>query len=122
MWTVLTTDIFDDWFDRLEDTHRINVLGILMVLRERGPRLGRPYVDSVNGSIHSNMKELRIQSKGVPYRAFFAFDHLRRAIILCAGEKSGGGKRFYQQMLLIADNEFSKHINTINEAAYGQNT
>lgn len=70
MWWIETTDLFDSWFDALEDTDRANVLASLLVLRETGPMLSRPYADTVKGSRHSNMKELRIQSKGDPIRAF----------------------------------------------------
>ncbi len=119
MWSIQTTDVFDEWFSSLHDMHRANVLGAILVLQERGPQLGRPYVDSVYNSIHSNMKELRIQSNGVPFRAFFAFDQMRNAIILCAGDKSKNEKRFYKQMIFIADCEFSKHLQRINEVYYG---
>ncbi|RYC48490.1 hypothetical protein DEH81_06425 [Pectobacterium zantedeschiae] len=61
---------------------RACVLAALIVLREKGPMLPRPYADTVKGSRYSNMKELRIQSRGVPIRAFFAFDPHRRGIML----------------------------------------
>ncbi len=110
MWLIETTDIFDTWFDSLDDTDRANVLASMMVLRERGAMLSRPYADTVKGSVYSNMKELRIQSKGDPIRAFFAFDHQRKGILLCAGNKSGDEKRFYKLMLPIADREFTRHL------------
>lgn len=56
------------------------------------------------------MKELRIQSKGQPIRAFFAFDPKRRGIVLCAGDKTGDEKRFYEVMIPIADKEFAAHL------------
>ena len=70
MWRIETTDTFDEWFNNLDDTDKSNVLASLIVLRERGSMLPR-YADSVKGSCHSNMKELRVQSKGDPIRAFF---------------------------------------------------
>ncbi|WP_342746299.1 hypothetical protein [Thalassospira mesophila] len=42
MWTIETTDTFDDWFNALDDTDRANVLASMIVLRERGPTLSRP--------------------------------------------------------------------------------
>ncbi len=51
MWVIETTDTFDEWFDALDDTDRANVLASMMVLRDRGPMLSRPYADTVNGSI-----------------------------------------------------------------------
>ena len=110
MWTIETTDTFDVWFDALDDTDRENVLASLMVLKERGPMLARPYTDTVKGSRHSNMKELRVQSKGDPIRAFFAFDPNRKGIVLCAGNKAGDEKRFYEVMIPIADPEFTAHL------------
>lgn len=66
MWTINTTDRFDRWFTSLDDTDRASVLAAMLVLREKGPGLSRPYADTLKGSRHSNMKELRIQSKGDP--------------------------------------------------------
>lgn len=61
------------------------------------------------------MKELRVQSKGNPIRAFFAFDPLRTGILLCADEKTGKEKRFYEEMILVADREFTAHLEKIRE-------
>lgn len=110
MWEVLTTDIFDDWFDNLDDTDRARMTALLLVLAEKGPTLGRPYADTVEESSYSNMKELCVQSKGDPLRAFFAFDPKRRGIVLCAGNKAGDEKRFYKEMIPIADREFKAHL------------
>lgn len=110
MWEIRTTDVFDAWFDALDDIDRVNVLATLIVLRQKGPMLSRPYADSVNGSVHRNMKELRVQSKGKPIRAFFAFDPDRIGIVLCAGAKSGKGAQFYEEMIRVADREFTAHL------------
>ena len=115
MWIVETTDTFDEWFNALDVDDRTNVLASLLVLQERGPMLARPYADTVFGSRHSNMKELRIQSKGRPIRAFFAFDPERKAIVLCAGDKGKNEKRFYEVMIPIADREFTLHLNKWNK-------
>ena len=115
MWQVETTDVFDEWFDALDDEDRINVLAAMIVLQERGPMLSRPYADTVNGSCHGNMKELRVQSKGDPIRAFFAFDPKRRGILLCGGNKTGKDKRFYNEMLPIADREFTAHLEKLKK-------
>jgi hypothetical protein len=110
MWVIETTDTFDKWYNSLGDTDRASVLASLLVLRERGPMLSRPYADTVKSSCHSNMKELRIQSRGKPIRAFYAFDSDRRGILLCAGNKTRNEKRFYEVMIPIADREFTAHL------------
>ncbi|MBF0234665.1 MAG: type II toxin-antitoxin system RelE/ParE family toxin [Desulfamplus sp.] len=115
MWVIETTDTFDKWYDTLRDTDRANVLASLLVLRERGPMLSRPYVDTVKSSCHSNMKELRIQSRGEPIRAFYAFDPNRSGILLCAGNKTGNEKRFYEVMIPIADREFTVHLEKLKK-------
>lgn len=111
MWTIKTTDTFDNWFTSLNDSDRASVLAGLMVLREKGPGLPRPYADTLKGSRFSNMKELRIQSRGEPIRAFFAFDPTRTGVVLCAGTKVGN-KRFYDEMLPVADREYTNWLNT----------
>lgn len=113
MWSSSTTDTFDEWYEKLDDTDRANVLASMLVLQSLGPMLGRPHADTVNGSAHSNMKELRIQSKGQPLRAFFAFDPERNGILLCAGNKAGNEKRFYEEMIPIADRAYAAHLEVL---------
>ena len=65
--------------------------------RSYGPQLGRPHADTLKGSKHANMKELRFEASDGEWRAAFAFDPERKAILLVAGDKSGGSeKRFYK--------------------------
>ena len=77
--------------------------------------LSRPHADTVNGSCYSNMKELRVQNKGEPIRAFFAFDPTKKGILLCAGNKAGNEKRFYDEMIQIADPEFTAHLKRLKK-------
>ena len=113
MWDVITTDKFDKWFGSMNDNDRANILAGMLLLEAKGPALSRPYADTVEGSRFSNMKELRVQSKGKPLRAFFAFDPERKAILLCAGNKSGNEKRFYKVMIPLADKEYQKHLDNL---------
>lgn len=115
MWEIRTTDIFDAWFDGLDAVDRENVIAAMMVLRELGPTLPRPYADSVKGSEHKNMKELRVQSRGNPIRALFAFDPKRTGVLLCAGEKVGKEKRFYKELIPVADREFTAHLERLHK-------
>ena len=108
MWVIQTRKVFDDWLAQQNETDRENVLTALKVLREIGPRLGRPHADTLKGSKLPNLKELRVQSAGDPIRALFAFDPSRQAVILCAGHK-GNEKRFYKEMISLAEAEFENH-------------
>lgn len=111
MWDIITTECFDTWFLAQEDALRESVYEAMGVLEIFGPKLGRPYVDTLNGSDFVNMKELRIQHAGHPVRAFFAFDPGRCAIVLCAGNKAGvNQKRFYKEMIRLADSEYRQYL------------
>ena len=115
MWDIITTDRFDKWFDSMDDTDKANIIAGMLLLEAKGPALSRPYADTVEGSKFANMKELRIQSKGKPLRAFFAFDPKRKALILCAGNKSENEKRFYKVMVPLADQEFQNHLDNLED-------
>lgn len=109
MWTILRTDEIIAWIAELDDNAKEAILKSLLVLREIGPALGRPHVDSVKGSKYPNMKELRVQNKNRVYRIFFAFDPLRNAILLIGGDKRGN-KKFYEKMIARADDLYRRHL------------
>lgn len=84
------------------------------VLQGHSPQLGRPLVDTVIGSRHQNMKELRPGSSGrSELRVLFAFDPERRAILLIAGDKAGNWTRWYKQNIPVADDLFDVHLHTL---------
>ncbi|GGY01827.1 toxin RelE [Litchfieldella qijiaojingensis] len=112
MWSIEQTETFEEWYFSLEEIDRENVLAAILMLQERGPMLPRPHADTVNDSQYRNMKELRIQSQGRPLRAFFAFDPRRTGILLCAGDKTGN-KRFYDDMIPVADREYAAHLESL---------
>ncbi len=115
MWTVKTTELFDAWFDVQRDATQEKVLAGLLALAQGGPSIGRPLVDTIKGSRFTNLKELRVQHQGEPLRAFFAFDPLRQAIVLCAGKKGGNEKRFYKEMLPLAEAQYARHLAELEE-------
>lgn len=113
MWSVVTVDCFDRWFLSLDETEQESVLVGLLKLQAIGPQLGRPDVDSLKGNLKvKNLKELRVQHRGKPYRLLFAFDPARQAVMLCGGDKTGD-KRFYEHMIPIAEREFLAHLATL---------
>jgi hypothetical protein len=104
---VTFTNEADTWYKALspEDTTRIDAS--IDELRQRGPALGRPHVDSIKGSRHHNMKELR--SMGGHLRALFAFDRHRRAVILVGGDKTNNWKGWYRRHVPRADRLLDQH-------------
>ncbi len=106
MWEILTVELFDTWMLDLTQAEQVDVLTSIKLLEVHGPMLARPYADSLEDTNKvNNLKELRIQHKGKPYRVFFAFDPKRRGVLLCGGDKTGD-KRFYKKMIPIAEREF----------------
>jgi hypothetical protein len=59
MWHVATTTEFDEWFADLDEDGQAELIAKVELLKLLGPKLGRPHADTLNGSKHSNMKELR---------------------------------------------------------------
>jgi hypothetical protein len=85
-----------------------------LLLEQFGPQLGRPRVDTLKGSRHANMKELRFDAADGAWRVAFAFDPKRNAVLLIAGDKSGGSEnRFYRQLIAKADERFDEHLSRI---------
>lgn len=81
------------------------------LVRAYGPELKRPHADTLKGARHANMKELRFRADGGAWRLAYAFDPERKAILLVAGDKSGGSqKRFYEKLIAKADQRFSSHL------------
>jgi hypothetical protein len=115
-WAVEIADEFKPEFDALGQHVRTEVLALARVLQEFGPQLGRPRVDTLNGSRHANMKELRFSAADGEWRVAFAFDPRRKAILLVAGDKSGGSeKRFYRELIRKADERFDTHLARIRK-------
>ena len=109
MFTVLFTDYFINWLDGLSLAEKESVLHLIKVLQAKGHQLNRPYADTIKGSKLKNLKELRVQHSGDPYRILFIFDPLRQAVLLCGGNKTGD-KRFYDRMIPIAEKSYRQYL------------
>ena len=78
-------------------------------------------MDTLKGSKHANMKELRFGWQGEVWRVAFAFDPGRQAILLVGGDKAGTNqKRFYKRLLGLADARFDTYSASLAAAAAGK--
>ena len=107
-WEIEYTDEFGAWWDELDRVTRRRIISAVESLEERGPGLGRPLVDTIRDSRHSNMKELRPIGGGI--RILFAFDPRRMAILLIGGDKTGRWNQWYVEMVPIADQLYDEHL------------
>jgi hypothetical protein len=87
-WEVILHGDFEPEFDALPCAVADELLAHAKLLAHFGPQLGRPRVDTLKGSRHSNMKELRFDAANGVWRVAFAFDPKRRAVLLVAGDKA----------------------------------
>jgi hypothetical protein len=93
---------------------RVELLAQASVIERFGPRAGRPRVDTLKGSKHANMKELRFDAGNGVWRVAFAFDPERKAILLVAGDKCGRSvSAFYRRLIATADKRFEEHLQRI---------
>ncbi len=111
MWRVDYTDQFESWWNELSADEQERVTAAVELLEQFGPSLGRPTVDTLEGSRHANMKELR--PRGRHLRVLFAFDPRRTAILLCGGDKSGLWSAWYAQAIPVADQLYDEHLQTL---------
>ena len=118
---------FDAEFSSLKEDLQDELLAHARLLAEFGPNLGRPTVDTLKGSRHTNMKELRFSCNGQVWRVAFAFDPQRQAILLVGGDKGGADqRRFYKRLINVADDRYDEHLGTLTqqskESPHGKKT
>ena len=110
-WTVLFHDEFEPEFRLLPEALQDELFSHAVLLKQFGPNLGRPTVDTLSGSRHANMKELRFNWENEVWRIAFAFDPKRQAILLVGGDKAGANqRRFYKKLLALADDRYDAHL------------
>lgn len=108
-WEIVLVEEFEAWIKSLERAQSTRINAHIALLAEYGPNLGRPHVDVFKGAKIGNLKELRVQISGDPWRILFAFDPARRAILLVGGNKRGDA-RWYEVNIPIAEKRLARHL------------
>lgn len=112
-WEVEYTEEFEDWWDRISEDDQERVQAAVEILESAGPALGRPLVDTLEGSRLPNLKELR--PRGGHLRVLFAFDPRRVAILLLGGDKSGRWQAWYAEAIAEAERLYDEHLAQLRE-------
>lgn len=119
MWEVSLHAEVEAWFlemCRADPVTADLVSEAIDLLTEQGPALGRPLVDRLRTSRFHNMKELRPGSSGTTdVRLIFAFDPMREAVFLVAGDKSGRWQTWYQTAIPVADERYEQHLQRLKQ-------
>jgi hypothetical protein len=113
VWEVEYTDTFSEWWDQLTTDDQERVTAAVELLEQGGPALGRPIVDTLKGSRHPNMKELR--PPGGSIRVLFAFDPRRTAILLLGSDKSRRWNSWYLEAIPAADRLYDEHLQELHD-------
>jgi hypothetical protein len=111
-WEVEYSDEFELWWNDLNDEEQETIAAHVELLEERGPQLPFPYTSGIQTSKHGNMRELRIQHQGRPYRVLYAFDPRRVGILLLGGDKTGN-ERWYAEYVPRADRLYEAHLEAL---------
>ncbi len=115
-WVVEIGDEFESEFDELHEDVQMEILALARLLQQLGPQLKRPHADTLKGSRHTNMKELRFSAADGAWRIAYAFDTRRKAILLVAGDKAGvSRKQFYRALIRKADERFDAHLTRLEQ-------
>lgn len=112
-WEIEYTDEFELWWDELDEEDQERVQVAAEILELTGPALGRPLVDTLNGSRLPNLKELR--PRGGHLRVLFAFDPRRVAVLLLGGDKSGRWSDWYVEAIPAAEARYDEHLAQLRE-------
>ncbi len=113
-WDIEYTDEFGSWWCELSESEQESLAASVRLLEERGPNLGFPHSSGINGSKHSQMRELRTQHEGRLYRTLYSFDPRRSAILLIGGDKTGND-RWYEVNIPIADQLYDNHLQQLRK-------
>ena len=62
-WSVLLHPEFDPEFAELPEAAQDELAALSQLLKHFGPQLSCPHADTLNGSKHANMKELRLDRR-----------------------------------------------------------
>ena len=113
-YEVESADDFGEWWDTLTAEEQESITFSVRLLEEEGVKLKRPQADTVKGSKYPNMRELRCQHEGRPYRVLYAFDPRRVAMLLIGGDKTGNS-RWYKVFVPKADAIYAAHLREIRK-------
>jgi len=109
---ILPTPEFEAWFRGLDRERKDAVSSAVARIAKDGPTLGRPRVDSIQGSRVHKLKEARVD-RGT--RLLFAFDSNRNVVMLAGGDKTGKWNRWYPPMIKLAERLYLNHERSIGK-------
>jgi len=117
VWDVEVTDEFENWWGELDEEEQESVSVVVELLIKEGPMLPFPYSSDVKGAKKHDIRELRIQHQGNPYRVLYAFDPRRSALLILGGDKSGNS-RWYLENVTRAEKLYDEHLRELRKEGW----
>ena len=114
MWDVEVTGEFEAWWNGLNEDEQDSVDFVVELLVREGPALPYPYSSGIAAAKRHDIRELRIQHRGNPYRVLYVFDPRRHAVLLMGGNKAGDN-RWYEFNVPRAENLYSKYLKELKK-------
>ncbi len=109
-WNTIESSTYTEWFDELTDEAQDAITGRIQLLKQEGPNLGRPVVETIKGSELHNLKELRASHERAKYRILFIFDPKRNAVLLVGGDKTGQWDKWYRKAIREAEDIYEEYL------------
>lgn len=114
MWDVEYTDEFEHWWNELDLDEQDSVAFVVELLVNDGPMLPWPYSSAITTAKRYDLRELRIQHRGCPYRVLYAFDPRRSAVLILGGDKTGND-RWYDEYVPKAEKVFGDYLRQLRK-------
>ena len=108
------TEEFRVWWDDLSADEQESVDTVVGLLEEKGWKLKYPYSSDVKSSKYGEVRELRVQHLGQPYRVLYAFDPRQVAVLILGGVKTGKND-WYNKYVPLADRIYCEHLKSLKE-------
>ena len=99
-WEILFHPEFFEEIKGLEASVVKKIFARYRILERKGPRLGRPFADTLRAGDVKNLKELRFTVDAIAWRIAYYFNQHRQGILLCGGKKSD--KLLYDKLIATA--------------------
>lgn len=115
-WTVLFHGEFDSEFQTLAKGLQDELLAHALLLSKFGPSLGRPTVDTLNGSKHANKgTAFRLAGRGMACGLRLRPEAASE--LLVGGDKGGADQKRFYKRISLADARFDTHLASLAAAA-----
>jgi hypothetical protein len=114
VWDVEYTEEFEAWWSDLDADEQDSVAFVVQLLVKEGPTLPWPYSSDVSSAKKYNIRELRVQHQGSPYRVLYAFDPRRSAVLILGGDKTGND-RWYEEQVPRAEKVYGAYLSELRK-------